>query len=72
MEWHEAGCKEVQYKYKKDSVRILRQREKEKDNDEEEENDDEDAVFSQLTAEAALTTLRKISEEDCRRLGFTR
>jgi DNA-directed RNA polymerase II subunit RPB1 len=53
---HEEGCGAEQFKYKRENMKILKQREGDGD--------------MQMTAEAALTTLRKITNEDATKLGF--
>jgi DNA-directed RNA polymerase II subunit RPB1 len=60
LEWHEEGCGARQYKYKKENMKIIRER----------EGEDGEIETNQVTAESALTTLRKVSDEDLKRCGF--
>ena len=77
MKWYNDCCHSKQYKYKRENMKILRGKESkkktEKGNEKANDKDTEKVPeqFEQVTAESALNTLRKISDEDARKLGFT-
>lgn len=68
MKWYNDCCHSKQYKYKRENMKILRSKDSKKKTDKDTEKVVEQ--YEQVTAESALTTLRKISDEDAQRLGF--